>query len=249
MDAVGQRLAVGHGRDLAGLAGLIHGRHRGSLHTDDLAGRLQALDGQRDAADQAAAADGADHLVHFGQLLEDLQADGALAGHDVGIIEGMGEGVAVLLGQAVRLTGGIVVNAGDQHHFRAVILGGFHLADGSTGGHADDGLDAQLGGGKGNALSMVAGGAGDHAAVRFFLGQGADLVVSAAQLERAGQLQVLRLNIDVLADLRGRIQGRLSRDPLQRLLCVLDHFQCQHLNFSFSRQFLHMNVLSIGVFC
>lgn len=46
---------------------------------------------------------------------------------------------------------------------------------------------------------MVAGGAGDHAAVRFFLGQGADLVVSAAQLERAGQLQVLRLNIDILA--------------------------------------------------
>ena len=133
----------------------------------------------------------------------------------------------MLLGQTVGLPGSVVIHAGDQDHFCAVVLGGFHLADGGTSGHADDGLDAQLGGGQSNALRMVAGGAGDNAVSSLFLGQRADLVVRTANLERAGQLQVLCLDVEILADLGGGIQGSLSCDSLQGLLCVLDHFQCQ----------------------
>ena len=40
------------------------------------------LDRKGDAADEAAAADGHHDLLHLRQLLQDLQADGALAGDD-----------------------------------------------------------------------------------------------------------------------------------------------------------------------
>ena len=228
VDAVGDGVAVGHGGDLAGSAGLIHGGHGAGLDADDLAVGLQALDGEGDAADQAAAADGADHLLHVGELLQNLQADGALAGNDVGVVEGMGEGVAVELGQAVGLPGSVVIHAGDQDHFRAVALGGLHLADGGAGGHADDGLDAQLGGGQGDALGVVAGGAGDDTALGLIGGQRTDLVVSAADLEGTGQLQVLSLDVQIVRDLGCGIQRRPAGDTPEGGLGVLDHFQCQH---------------------
>ena len=228
MDAVGQGVAVGHGGDLAGLAGLIHRGHGGGLNADDLALGLQALDGEGDAADEAAAADGADDLLDLGQLLQDLQANGALAGHDIVIVEGMGKGVAVLGGQAGGLAGSVVVHTGDQNDLSAVLLGGLHLADGGAGGHADDGLDAKLGGGESDALGMVAGGAGDDALGSLAGGQRTDLVVSAADLESTGQLQVLSLDVQVVRDLGCGVQRRTAGNSTKSGLRVLDHFQSQH---------------------
>ena len=135
----------------------------------------------------------------------------------------MREGVAVLLGETLGLTGGVIVNAGDQNHFSAVVAGGLHLGDGSALGHADHGLDAQLRGGQSNALSMVAGGAGDDTVRSFLRSQGTDLVVGAADLESAGELQVLRLDVNVFAQPIGIFQRSLAGNALQRLLGFLNH--------------------------
>ena len=144
MDTVSQRSGVLYRGDLAGLAGSIHGGNHTGLHADDLAGGLQLLDGQRHAGDQTAAADGDHDLLHFGKLLQDLQTDGALTGNDIGIVKGMREGVAVLLGKTLGLPGGIIIDTGNQNYLGAIAAGGLHLGDGCALGHTDHGLDAQL---------------------------------------------------------------------------------------------------------
>lgn len=97
------RNAVGNGSHTAQLHrtalpdGLLHGGRALSLDADHPAGGLEVLDGIGNAADESAAADGDHHLAHIRQLLQDLQANGTLSGNDVGIVEGMGKGIAVLL--------------------------------------------------------------------------------------------------------------------------------------------------------
>src|SRR5437868_665002 len=56
-------------------------------------------------------------------------------------------------------------------------------------------LGAQRASGVSHALRMIAAGIGDHAAAALFLGERGDLVVSAAQLERADRLKVLQLQV------------------------------------------------------
>ena len=59
--------------------GVLHaGRTRG-LHAVDLYLGAQALDGERHAGDQAAAADRHDDRVHIGQLVEDFETNRSLA--------------------------------------------------------------------------------------------------------------------------------------------------------------------------
>ena len=67
------------------------------------------------------------------------------------------------------------------------------LDRGRVGWHDDDGPDAEELCGGGHALCMVAGREGDDAARALLLRQGSDLVICAAELERAGALQDLRL--------------------------------------------------------
>ena len=140
----------------------------------------------------------------------------------------MGEGVAVLRRQPLRLPGGVVIDAGDQHPLGAVAPGGLHLADGGTGGHTDDGFDAQLRGGPGDALGVVARRAGDDATGCFLRRQGAYLVVCAPQLEGTGKLQVFRLDVHVFPQSPGRVQGRPPGDALEGCLGVFQHFHSQH---------------------
>ena len=140
----------------------------------------------------------------------------------------VGEGVALLGGETVRLRRGVVVSTGDQDDLSAVVLGGLHLADGGPGGHADDGADAEPGGGEGHALGVVAGAAGDDAPGPLLLRQGAELVVGAPELEGTGELQVLRLHVDAAAQGLGAGQGRHPGHAPQPLLGLPDHFHGQH---------------------
>ena len=63
---------------------------------------VRLLDGAGDAADEAAAADGHDDGFEVGDLLEQLEADGSLAGHDGGVVEGVDEGDACSAAQMRR---------------------------------------------------------------------------------------------------------------------------------------------------
>ena len=188
MDAVGDGRAVLDGRDHPAAEGYKHGGHRCRLNADDLDVGAHGFDRHRHTADQSAAADGDDDLLHIGHLIQNLQPDGSLTGDDVGIVEGMGEGIALFPGKALRFPGGVVIDSRHQDDLGAVAPCRLHLQDGCALRHADDGLDPQTGGRQGDALGVVAGAAGDDAAAGLFRGQVADLVVSAPDFKGAGLL-------------------------------------------------------------
>ena len=79
---------------------------------------------------------------------------------------------------------------------------------------------------------MVAGGAGDDTVRSFLRSQGTDLVVGAADLESAGELQVLRLDVNVFAQPIGIFQRSLAGNALQRLLGFLDVYKRQPMQWS-----------------
>ena len=91
---------------------------------------------------------------------------------------------------------GIVIHAADQDDLRTVTAGGLDFGDGGALRNADSGTDTHVPGGVGHALCVVACGGRDDAALELFVGERGDLVVCAADLERAGDLQVLRLEQD-----------------------------------------------------
>src|SRR5690606_16601822 len=73
------------------------------LDTDDADRGPERLDGGRDAGDEAAAPDRHDDDVGVGRVLEDLEADRALARDDVRVVERVDEREAVLAAQRLAL--------------------------------------------------------------------------------------------------------------------------------------------------
>lgn len=95
------------------LALLQRGGHtRGSRRLDsiDLDTRPQRLQRKSHTCDETAAADRHDHGLDIGHVLENLQADCALAGYNQRIVKRMHERVAVLLLQLKGFLVGIVVD-------------------------------------------------------------------------------------------------------------------------------------------
>ena len=225
MNAVGDGRAVLDGRDHPAAERDKHGGHRCRLNADDLDVRAHGLDRDRNAADQSAAADGDDDLFHIGHLIQDLQPDGTLTRDDIGIVEGMGKGIALFPGKALRFPGGVVIDSRDQDDLGAVAPCRLHLQDGCALRHTDDRLDPETGGGQGDALGVVAGAAGDDAAGGLFGGEVADLVVGAADLEGSGLLKVLRLNEQIRPEPLRRDDRRHFRDAPECLSCIPDHLQ------------------------
>ena len=154
------------------------GRARG-LHAVNLDFGAQALDGERHTGDQATAANGHDDRIHIGQLVENFQADGALARDDQLVIVRVDEGHTGLLLEFDRAVMGVVVGALDKLDLSAQALGAFHFHNGGAVGHADHAFNAHAGGGQRHALRMVASRAGDHALGALFLRQLADFIVRA----------------------------------------------------------------------
>jgi hypothetical protein len=94
------------------------------------------------------------------------------------------------------LRGGVVVDAVEDD-LGAVLAGGVDLRDGRVLRHDDGRIDARPCRRERDALCVVAGAGGDDAAVAFGVGQLGDLVRRAANLERAGALEVLQFQVDV----------------------------------------------------
>ena len=95
------------------------------------------FDGVGHPGNQSTAADGDHNGVGIFQFIQDLQADGALAGNDFVVIKGMDEcGAGIFL----ELEGsgiGVVIGAFYQADFRSQLFCGFHLADGRTIRHTN----------------------------------------------------------------------------------------------------------------
>ena len=77
-------------------------RRAGRLHADHAHVGSQRLDRQRDPGQQPAAAGRHQHGLDLGHLLEHLEPQGALAGHDVDVVEGVDQHRARLVGEPPR---------------------------------------------------------------------------------------------------------------------------------------------------
>lgn len=121
-----------------------------------LLGRLLLRRGG-DAGDEPSAADRDDEGLDSRRLLEDLEADRALARDDVRMVVGRHEDRAGALGELGRRGEGLVEDVPAQHHLRAVVAGRRELGQGDADGHEDGRLDAELARGEGDALRVVAG--------------------------------------------------------------------------------------------
>ena len=196
-DAVGERLAA-RGRRQP-VDGLIHGGEQLGLDAVDLDLGLDRLGRDRDARDDATAADRHHDGVEIGLVLEHLEADGALAGDDLGVVVGVHEGQVLLLGDLARGQRRGVQGVADQHHPGAEFPGALDLGEGGELGHDDDGRDAQAPGMVGDPLGVIARRHGDDAVFRLLGRQALELVERAPVLERAGVLQALQLQVELAA--------------------------------------------------
>ena len=160
-------------------------------------------------------------------LAQDFHGDGALAGDDVGIVEGMDEGQLLGFFQLQRVGVGIVVGIAEQHDLAAAPLDRLDLDPRRRGRHDDDRPAADLGRRQRDALGMIAGRGADHAALELVRRQPGDLVVGAAQLEGEHRLHVLALENDLVADPGGKVAGQFERrfDRHVVNLCVENFFE------------------------
>ena len=226
LNAVGDGMDGRQREDAVGVDGFHHAGSTRRLHADDLAPGHQMFDGIGRARNESAAADRHQKDVAIGQLPAQLQTDGALAGHDAVIIERMDEGELVLITEPNGLRIGIVIYAGHQHHMGAVAAGGLDLAQGRSFGNADGGGNAHIAGGKGHTLSVVSGGAGNDAPRLFLIRKRRNLIISTTELECAGLLQAICLQIkfavgnDILCGNYRSVVDHRIKDPLG----ILQHF-------------------------
>ena len=148
--------------------------------------------------DQAAAADPDHHDVQVRNVLEQLQADRAVAGDDRRVVERVDELEALGVADPLHLGEGLADVGPMQDDSRAVAETRVHLRADGTGGHGHGDRNASRPAGPGVGLPGVSRREGDHAAGPGCLGQRGDPVGHAARLERAGLLEVLRLEVQAV---------------------------------------------------
>ena len=96
---------------------------------DDAHVGSQPLDRGRDAREQPAASRRDQHGGGLGGLLEDLEAGRALAGHDVGVVEGVDQDGTGLVGERLGGDEGLGEVLTGEAHLGAVPPGGVGLRD------------------------------------------------------------------------------------------------------------------------
>jgi hypothetical protein len=153
---------------------------------------------ERHSGNKPAAAHRDQHEVGH-KLVGYLQTDCALAGDHERIVVGVNEqragARADFLGGAMGLE---VVGARELDRL-AVAARRVDLGDGGRGRHHDRRAHARARGRPGQRLPMIARRRGDSAARRLGRRQRRDSVVGPANLERAGLLQILGLEVDLRA--------------------------------------------------
>jgi len=191
-DALGDGLAGIGGVDAAHAGG--EGGKAGRLDADDADIRLHMLGRCRHTRDQAATADGHGQDFEIGRVLEHLQGDGALAGHDVDVVEGVDEDEVALGAEGHGLSLRVVIAVALDHHLSAEFPGLLHLHEGGVARHDDGHRDTQALCVVGEALAVVAGRGRDHPAPALVRRQLEELVEGAPLLVGGGELQVLELH-------------------------------------------------------
>src|ERR1035437_155800 len=209
-DAIGDGGLGGDGDGVSGLASAEHGGKLFRLDADDADSGIGLIERAGEAADEPAAADGDDDGFDVGDLLEQFEADGALAGDDLGVVEGVDEGAAFFNAAAQGLFAGFVVAGAEENDLGAVGAGGGDLGLRSGERHDDLGADGAGSGGEGDTLGVVSGAGRDDAALAFGLAERQQLVERASFLERAGALEVFKLEVQGQAGELGEVVRELA---------------------------------------
>ena len=207
--------------------------HAGSslgLHSDDTHGGLEGLDGIRHTTGQSAAADGHNHGVDVGIIVDDLHAHAALSGNHQFVVEGVDESHAFLLVELQRPAISIVVHTLDQAYLGSHGSRGLHLADGCSCRHADERRQSVALRCQRHTLGMVSGRAGYDAALLLLIGELRNLEACTAHLERAGHLQVFGFQKDIAKriDFAGGDERRATHHVAQFGISLIDKVECQH---------------------
>ncbi len=133
--------------------------------------------------------------------------------HDVGVVEGGDEHRPVLGGPRLRRLVRLVEDVARELHVGAVVARRLELRERGPDGHEDRRPDAELAGRERDALCVVACGGGHDARGLLRVGELREAVVRAADLVRAGPLEVLALQEDLAAeDLADRARLLHRRD-------------------------------------
>ena len=155
---------------------------------------------------------GTTRVSSSGTSSQHLQRDRALAGDDARIVVGMDEHQPLGRGQAMRLGAGLGQRVAVQHDPRAMTAGVLTFMLGVKDGMTMVAGMPSRAGVIGDALGVVAGRHGDHAALALVGRELQQRVERAALLERGGELQVLELDPDVgLGDARQRLAAQAGR--------------------------------------
>ena len=227
-----RREAVGDRRDPLerhGLARCERARERRStlgLDPDDAHAGAQVAQRDRGAADQPAAADRDDDRADVRDVVDDLEPERPLAGEHERVVERVDQDHAALVAHPEHLLEGLERRVAQPQRLGAVGLRGveLQLRGGLPGHHHGRGAGERRG--VGDGLRVVARRDGDHAARVLVRRQRRDAVVRAARLERAGDLEELELEPQVvdagrLAERARRLDGRVPdrRRSEQRARC------------------------------
>ncbi len=213
-------------------------RHRGSglrlAHVDLRIGR-DSPERARHSRGQPAAAPGDQHRVDVLQLLGELEADGAVSGHDRRVANGVDEVAVDALQLGERLLAVAVHRRpprlpGHAHHATAQALDGCELCGGRVVGDDDRGRNTERARHPRHTLGHVARARGHDSFGELGAWCAEDRVRGAAQLEGADRLQALELEPDLR---RGVVQVQADerrpddgvRDPGSRPLDVLERDQ------------------------
>ena len=191
------------------------------LHANDPDVRTQRLEIGGNATDKATATDGDEDGIDVpGMLSQNLHPDSPLTGDDIGVIEGVDDGQAPLLGQDGGSAVGVAVGLTMEHDLRSGRPHRIDLDARCRHRHDDDGVAPQPVRREGHALRVVAGRGGHDPCRQRRRGQLRHLVVGAADLEREDRVQILALEQHLVpqarAQSRGGIERRLRDDVVDR---------------------------------
>ena len=139
-------------------------RARRDLDADHLDLRPLGLDRDRDAGREPAAADRHHDPREVGDVLEQLEPERALPGDDRRVVERVDEREAAVARPRLRGLEALLERGAADVDDRALAARGLRLGDRRVGGDEHLAAHAARGGRGGEALGVVAGRGGDHAA-------------------------------------------------------------------------------------
>src|SRR5262245_37878184 len=178
---------------------LERGRERGGgsdLGREDLAHRRERADRGRDPTGEPAASVRRDDRVDLGQVLEDLERDRAISGHD----RVVAEGVHVKAVEALKRTRAedlVPLVERDRDHVGTQAPDRRDLGLGSRVRKDHGAVHPEPLRPPRDALRHVSGARGPHAVLELFGRGEQERVARAAQLEGADRLEVLELEVDL----------------------------------------------------